>query len=115
MLVMSEFISEKYKVFFIHNQSALMFAILTAMVTLSAEAIEKLAVEGNQILADGMEKSFAGHSLFWSNDGWGGEDFYNAKVVADLKGNWDSSIIRAAMGVEHENGYLDSPSSNEKK
>ena len=115
MLIMNKFISEKNIKNFIHNQSALMLAILAAMVTLPTEAIEKLTVEGNQVLADGMVKSFAGHSLFWSNDGWGGEDFYNAEVVADLKDNWNSSIIRAAMGVEHDNGYLDSPSSNENK
>ena len=112
---MNTFFSEKNIEFFKYKKSLLMLSIFSVTITLPVEAVEKLTVQGNKILADGTAKSFAGHSLFWSNDGWGGENFYNAEVVADLKDNWDSSIIRAAMGVEHENGYLARPSSNENK
>ena len=97
------------------KKTLLAISLLAAITSLQVEAVEKLSVQGNRVLADGTSKSFAGHSLFWSNDGWGGENFYTEQVVSDLKNNWNSSIIRAAMGVEDAGGYLSSPTSNENK
>ncbi|PCK09928.1 MAG: endoglucanase [Alteromonadaceae bacterium] len=97
------------------KKSLLALAVVAATVSMQVDAVEKLSVQGNRVLANGTSKSFAGHSLFWSNDGWGGENFYNAQTVSDLRNDWDSSIIRAAMGVEDEGGYLDNPSGNEDK
>ncbi len=74
-----------------------------------------LSVNGNQIVnAEGDPVSFAGTSLFWSNTGWGGEYFYNASVISALRSDWNVSIVRAAMGVEDNGGYL-SDSSNKQK
>jgi len=39
----------------------------------AAEAVQPLSVNGNKILAGGSPARFAGNSLFWSNNGWGGE------------------------------------------
>ena len=66
-----------------------------------------LSVSGNRIIDQyGDTVSFAGGSLFWSNTGWGGEYFYNPQVVYSLHSNWSASIVRAAMGVEDNGGYL---------
>lgn len=74
-------------------------------------AVKPLSVSGNQILAGGQPASFAGNSLFWSNNGWG-DAFYNSDVINWLKSDWDSQLVRAAMGVEDGGGYLEDPASN---
>lgn len=81
----------------------------------SAFAVQPLTVSGNKVLAGGQQASFAGNSLFWSNNGWGGEKFYNAGTVAWLKKDWKSNIVRAAMGVEDSGGYLQDPAGNKAK
>lgn len=75
-----------------------------------------LKVSGNKIVnKDNKAVSFAGNSFFWSNDGWGGEFFYNAEAVKWLKNDWGTTIIRAAMGVEDAGGYIDQPANNKTK
>jgi aryl-phospho-beta-D-glucosidase BglC (GH1 family) len=74
-----------------------------------------LSVNGNKIVnANGDPVSFAGCSLFWSNNGWGGERYYNASVVRKIKNDWNATIVRAAMGVEDNGGYL-SDNTNKQK
>lgn len=73
----------------------------------------QLSVVGSQVVNQhGQTVSFAGASLFWSNNNWGGEAFYNASTVSWLKSDWDINIVRAAMGVEDNGGYLSDSSSN---
>lgn len=75
-----------------------------------------LAVNGNRVVAEsGSPFSLAGSSFFWSNNGWGGERFYNADVVEWLKTDWKTSIVRAAMGVEDAGGYISDPTGNKQK
>lgn len=69
-------------------------------------AIAKITTQGNQVLFGGQPGSIAGMSLFWSNDGWGGEKYFNADVVRELKENWNAKLVRAAMGV-NPNGDTD--------
>jgi len=74
-----------------------------------------LSVSGNQIVnKNGVAVSFAGTSLFWSNTGWGGEDFYNASVINWLYSDWNTNIVRAAMGVDDNGGYISDPSNKQK-
>ncbi|MEP4495140.1 MAG: glycoside hydrolase family 5 protein, partial [Ekhidna sp.] len=74
-----------------------------------------LSVMGNQIVnKDGQAVSFAGNSLFWSNTGWGGEDFYKPAVVEWLHADWNTTIVRAAMGVDENGGYLSDASNSQK-
>lgn len=78
-------------------------------------AVEPLKVQGNQILAGGEQTSFAGMSLFWSNNGWGGEKFYNASSVTHMQQDMGATIVRAAMGVEDPGGYFTDATGNETK
>jgi len=74
-----------------------------------------LPTNGNRIVNQhGNSVSFAGYSFFWSNNNWGGEHFYNASTVHWLARDWKANIIRAAMGVDDNGGYL-SDSLNKQK
>lgn len=74
-----------------------------------------LSVKGNQIVNEtGDAVSLAGNSLFWSNTGWGGEAYYNASVIDWLHTDWNTSVVRAAMGVEDNGGYISDASNKEK-
>ena len=96
------------------HQFGLACCVLAGAVS-SASAVEPLSVSGNKVLAGGQQASFAGNSMFWSNNGWGGDKFYNASAVAWLKKDWKSYIVRAAMGVEESGGYLQDPAGNKAK
>lgn len=98
---------------FTFKQSLLTLAMLG--LANSAFAVEPLSVNGNKILAGGQIASFAGNSLFWGNNGWGGEKYYNAGTIGWLKRDWKSNIVRAAMGVEESGGYLQDPAGNKAK
>jgi endoglucanase len=67
----------------------------------------KLSVKGNKIVDQhGNPVQLRGMSLFWSQ--WMG-DFYNESAVKWLVDDWKVTIIRAALGVKHEDtksGYL---------
>jgi endoglucanase len=75
----------------------------------------KLKVAGNKVLdKNNTAVSLAGMSLFWSNTNWGGEAFYTEAVVDWLIEDWNTTIIRAAMGVDDNGGYLNDPSNKER-
>jgi endoglucanase len=68
-----------------------------------------LRVSGNRVVdATGMPVQLRGMSLFWSQ--W--TNFYLPTTVDQLAGDWQASLVRAALGVEN-GGYLENPSSNE--
>ncbi|WP_051336141.1 cellulase family glycosylhydrolase [Aquimarina latercula] len=79
----------------------------------------RLRVQGNQIVDKNNDPvSLAGNSLFWSNAG-DTSDFYDAETVSHLTSDWNSSIIRVAMGVKENwdggTGYIDSPNFQKNK
>jgi endoglucanase len=75
-----------------------------------------LKVAGNKVVDKNNQPiSLAGNSLFWSNDGWGGEKYYTANVVGWLRNNWNAKIVRVAMGVEDAGGYISNPAGNRQK
>lgn len=93
------------------------FMLLTTFSTgLAASAVDvngALSVQGNQIVnKDGHPAMLAGPSLFWSNTGWGGDRYYEASTVEYLHKDWNASLVRAAMGVDENGGYLAHPGRN---
>ena len=95
--------------------SLMLFCAVSLGTAMNALAVEPLSTSYNQVLIGGQAKSIAGNSLFWSNNGWGGEKYYNTGVVNSLKQDWNSSLVRAAMGVEDSGGYLQFKNDNKNK
>ncbi|MBZ5488660.1 glycoside hydrolase family 5 protein [Halomonas aquamarina] len=104
---------------FLLNSAAKPVWLKPALITLAISAstaaaadVPPLSVEGNQILSGGEAKSFAGNSFFWSNTGWDQEKMYNAQVVQWLKEDWNTTIVRAAMGADEGGSYQQDPQAN---
>ena len=77
-----------------------------------------LSVQGNQIInAKNEVVSFAGNSLFWSNDYYKGNKFYNKELIEWLKDDWNTDIIRCPMTADPDiqDSYLFDPKTNEEK
>ena len=67
----------------------------------------QLQVKGTQLCdQQGRPVSLRGVSFSWHN--WWPR-FYNKKVVKTLKRDWHCSVVRAAMGIQPDDGYLKSP------
>jgi len=67
-----------------------------------------LKVSGAKIVGThGKPVQVAGNSLYWTL--WGGQKFYNSTAVSQVATGWNSSLIRAAIGVENTDGYLELP------
>ncbi|KAJ8606213.1 hypothetical protein CTAYLR_010496 [Chrysophaeum taylorii] len=72
-----------------------------------------LVVSGNRVVdSNGDAIQLVGVSFFWSNSGWEGAKFYTSGAVDALVDDWDSDIVRAALGVEDSTGYVDDPDAN---
>ncbi len=71
-----------------------------------------ITTSGNQVLFGGQPGSIAGMSFFWSNYMEEGGKFYTQGVVETLKSDWGAKLVRAVMGVEVEDGYLDDATGN---
>ncbi len=66
---------------------------------LSVEGTKLIDQHGNTIMLQGV--SYGWHN-WWPR-------FYNKETVSWLAGDWACSVVRAAMAVEPDRGYLDSP------
>lgn len=67
----------------------------------------QLQVKGAQLCSqDGTPVTLRGVSLGWHNL-W--PRFYNEGAVAWLSGEWHATVIRAAMGIQIEDNYLENP------
>ncbi|MFP5391169.1 MAG: glycoside hydrolase family 5 protein [Gammaproteobacteria bacterium] len=92
--------------------AALAIAALTLAATAAAavtpvEHHGALKVEGTRIVDQhGKGVALAGPSFFWSNTGWKQEKFYNADAVKTFASGWNASLVRAAMGVDEQGGFL---------
>ena len=66
--------------------------------------VSELKVTGTQLTnASGKPVVLRGVSFGWHN--WWPR-FYNAGAVQWLKKDWSCSVVRAAMGVEPDKGYI---------
>ena len=90
-------------------------ANITGLDSDSQTTLPSITTAGNQVLFGGQKGSVAGMSLFWSNNGWGAEDFYNASAVKFVKDNWKANLIRPAMGVEESGAYLSDRTGNQNR
>ncbi|MBU2945593.1 glycoside hydrolase family 5 protein [Zobellia uliginosa] len=84
--------------------------------TIIGTVVEKhgqLSVEGNHMVdKDRNPVQLRGMSLFWSQ--WMGQ-YYTKETVKWLKEDWNVTIIRVAMGVEDDGGYLTNGASEKAK
>ncbi|HYD40237.1 MAG TPA: glycoside hydrolase family 5 protein [Anaeromyxobacter sp.] len=77
------------------------------------EAYGRLQVCGTKICGKGGKPvQLRGMSLFWSNSGWTGAKYYDASVVNTLADTWHATVIRAAVGVQQQGGYLAASTAN---
>ncbi|MCQ4035122.1 cellulase family glycosylhydrolase [Kaistella montana] len=76
------------------------------------QEIGNLQVIGTQLSDQhGKAVRLIGTSFGWSNFH---PRFYNAKAVKWLKKDWNVNVVRASMGIEPENAYLQNPNTNKK-
>lgn len=74
-----------------------------------------LSIQGKNVVnKKGEIISFAGNSLFWSNDYYKGHSFYNKEVLAWLQKDWKSNIIRIPMAADPnvQDSYIHDPKQN---
>jgi len=73
----------------------------------------QLKVMGNKLVDQNDQTvQLRGMSFFWSQ--WMGQ-YYTSEVVNWLKEDWQSNIVRAAMGVDETDGYLTNPEIEKQK
>uniref|UniRef100_A0A183BY34 Cellulase domain-containing protein n=1 Tax=Globodera pallida TaxID=36090 RepID=A0A183BY34_GLOPA len=89
--------------------------LLLAIVALPLAAVQsppygQLQVKGSKLMSSsGKQIMLRGMSLFWSQ--WDPK-YWNAETVNQLKCKWGINILRAPMGVEGSDGYLQSAAAN---
>ncbi len=90
----------------------LFIAVVLVMAYLNVQAqlakpAEQLKVQGTNLVdTKGNRVALHGMSLGWHN--WWPR-FYNASAVHELINVWHADVIRAAMGVEPDGGYIKDP------
>jgi endoglucanase len=86
------------------------FFLITMFFTSSSQIVKihgKLKVKGTELVdAKGKDVVLHGMSFGWHN--WWAR-FYNAGAVHELATKWNCTVLRAAMGVEPDSGYLKNP------
>ena len=87
------------------------FLFLMSMFFTSSSQIVKLhgqlKVKGTKLI-DAKDKDVALHGMSFGWHNWWPR-FYNADAVHELATKWNCTVIRAAMGVEPDSGYIKNP------
>ncbi len=91
----------------------LLTVTLHAQTATPVEAYGQLSVSGNKMISNntGQPVQLRGMSLFWSQ--WEPE-FYTSTAISQLRNDWCTDIVRAAMAVE-SGGYLTNATAEENK
>jgi endoglucanase len=89
----------------------ILMVLISSGMLLAQTPVEKngsLRVSRGKIVnKDGVEPQLRGISFSWSL--WGGRKYYNPAVVDWMADDFKVSILRMAMGVQPEHGYLQEP------
>lgn len=99
------------------NFSKIIFFLFITVFTLGlaknpVQKIGKLQVVGTQLSDQGGNPvRLIGTSFGWTNFH---PRFYNANAVKWLKKDWNVNVVRASMGVEPDNAFLQNPKTNKK-
>ena len=87
-----------------------LFFLITMFFTSNSQIVKlhgQLKVKGTALVdAKGNNVALHGMSFGWHN--WWAR-FYNEGAVHELATKWNCTVLRAAMGVEPDSGYLKSP------
>jgi endoglucanase len=99
----------KYQKFNMHKKLRLFF-VLFSIVLNRVLALDppygQLKIQGIHLTnSNGTPVQLRGMSLFWSQ--WMPQ-FYNQETLTHLRNEWNSNVVRAAMGIE-SGGYLEHP------
>jgi len=101
------------------RQVLIILLVLTTTTAILAQNLTPVARNGALKVQDGelvnqhgIAPQLRGISLSWSL--WKGRKYYNPGVVSWLADDFKISIIRAAMGVEPDGGYLQQPAEQQK-
>src|SRR3954451_20557532 len=93
--------------------SLLLFAINFLSHAQAVKTHGRLTVQGTKLTDEhGSPVVLRGMSYGWHNF-W--PRFYNAETVKWLHEDWGCSVVRAAMGVEPANGYIEQPEWSKEK
>ncbi len=96
--------------------AAIAFFLLAGLSLIQAQPVKQygnLSVKGTNLTAeDGNPVMLWGVSYGWHN--WWPR-FYNEESVKWLYEDWGCNVVRAAMGVEPDKGYLQDPKGSQKK
>ena len=87
-----------------------LFFLITMFFTSRSQIVKlhgQLKVKGTK-LVDAKDKDVALHGMSFGWHNWWPR-FYNADAVHELATKWNCTVIRAAMGIEPDSGYLKNP------
>nr|AAD56393.1 beta-1,4-endoglucanase 2 precursor [Globodera tabacum solanacearum] len=92
-----------FHVFLLHALHILFCNALTA----TPPPYGRLSVSGTKLVgSNGQPVQLIGNSLFWHQFQ---SQYWNAETVKALKCNWNANVVRAAVGVDLERGYMSDP------
>ena len=81
--------------------------------TSAVEQYGQLHIDGNTIVdKNNQAVQLRGMSFFWSQ--WYGQ-FYRPEVVSWLQKDWQCTIVRAAMAIDDDGGYVRNPEAEKEK
>lgn len=97
------------------KQQLTLLILIAAFIHCTAQPVQQfgaLKVKGTQLVGNGDKPVvLRGMSYGWHN--WWPR-FYNAETVQWLHNDWGCTIVRAAMGVEPDGGYIKDPENSKK-
>lgn len=90
-----------------YHNSRMGFELYSRIRNTPVKQYGQLAVKGAQLVDEkGEPLILRGVSLGWHN-WWSG--YYNANAIRQITNDWRSTLVRAAIGIEPGDGFIDNP------